>query len=337
MILRNRLGTNGPEVSGLCFGTLTMSASQAALSFAEGGRLLSYAFSKGVDFWDTAELYETYGHIREGLKSLSKLPVISTKSYAWDRAGARASFDKVRMETGLDRIDVFMLHEQPGILTMLGASEAVDFYLEMRDRGLIGAVGISTHAVEPVLALALSRNAADPAETPEILREFDIGRFREIDVVHPIINMKGIGLLDGGPQDMEKAVRAVHGAGVGVLGMKLLGGGNLLNDYDRAVDYGLGLGCVDSFAVGMQSITEIDANIRIFSGGKLSSAEIGKIRSKKRRLHIDDWCTGCGSCEKRCRQGAVKVTEGKARVDMDKCVLCSYCAAVCPQFAIKVV
>ena len=314
-----------------------MSASQAALTFSEGAGLLSYAYSKGVDIWDTAELYGTYGHIREALKNISGTPVISTKSYAWDRSGAKKSFDKARRETGLERIGVFMLHEQPGILTILGAAEALRFYIEMRDKGLIGAVGISTHAIEPVLAIALSRGAVDPAQTSDELREFDPGTLREGSVIHPIINKNGIGLLDGTAVQMESALRAVRGAGVGVLGMKLFGGGNLLNDFEEALRYGLGLDFVDSFAVGMQSIAEIDLNVRLFSGGKLTAEQAAAIRNKKRKLHIESWCTGCGRCVSRCRSDAITIVEGKAKADPKKCVLCSYCAAVCPEFAIKVV
>ncbi|MDD4717493.1 MAG: aldo/keto reductase [Eubacteriales bacterium] len=337
MIPRSRLGTDGPSVSRLCFGTLTMSASQAALPFDEGGRLLSYASGKGINFWDTAELYGTYGHIKAALSEVSELPVVSTKSYAWDRAGAEASFGKARLETGLEVIDIFMLHEQPGVLTILGAKDALMYYIDMRDKGLIGQVGISTHAIEPVIAVAYARGALGAEDVPDIVKEFDLGLLREIGVVHPIINMKGIGLLDGFAQDMENAVKAAHSAGVGVFGMKLLGGGNLLNDFGQAVDYGLSMECVDAFAVGMQSEREIDINARLFAGEKITQEELTGVVSKKRHLHIDDWCTGCGACEKRCRSGAIRIVEGRAVVDSDKCLLCSYCAASCPEFAIKVV
>lgn len=52
---------------------------------------------------------------------------------------------------------------------------------------------------------------------------------------------------------------------------------------------------------------------------------------------IHDWCEGCGRCVRRCGQGALRLENGRARVDLEKCVLCGYCAGVCPQVCIKVV
>ena len=46
---------------------------------------------------------------------------------------------------------------------------------------------------------------------------------------------------------------------------------------------------------------------------------------------------GCGRCALRCRQGAIQIVEGRARVDSEKCVFCGYCARSCPQVCIKVV
>lgn len=337
MISRRSLGNTGLQVSRLCFGTLSLSGSQTFRTPAEGGELLAYAYGQGIDFWDTAEIYKTYPHIREALRSISGLPVVSTKSYAYDRKSASASFDKARRETGLDVIDIFMLHEQMNVMTLIGHREALEFYIEQRDKGLIRAVGISTHAVEPVQAIAYSRTGIEPWNMPPRILEFDTGLLKEIDVVFPIINMKGLGLLDGSAEEMARAVEAVHAAGVGVLGMKIFGGGNLINDFDEALEYGLALECVDAFAVGMQNKNEVDTNVQLFSGMPLTPVMLDGIHSKKRRLIIGEWCTGCGACVERCRGGAMQLRSGRAYVDNDKCVLCSYCAFVCPEFVIKVV
>ena len=84
----------------------------------------------------------------------------------------------------------------------------------------------------------------------------------------------------------------------------------------------------------MQSFAEIDANVRAFEG---DFSLLKPLSTRERHLMVHDWCEGCGRCEARCRQGAIRVIEGRARVDMEKCVLCGYCAGVCPQVCIKVV
>jgi len=119
--------------------------------------------------------------------------------------------------------------------------------------------------------------------------------------------------------------------------MKMFGGGNLLNDFDKALNYALSLKQVHSFAVGMQSKKEIDSNIAFFSGIKPSEDEINYAISKKRKLIIEDWCIGCGECVKICKSDAIMISDNQAIVDNSKCVLCSYCARGCGEFAIKVV
>ena len=356
---RRFLGQTGIKVSRLCYGTLALSCSQADLSAEEGGELIAYAAECGVDFVDTAELYGTYAHVRYALRHTSAPITLSTKSYAYDRAGARASVEKARRELDVDVIDLFMLHEQESVMTLLGHQEALDFYLSMKEKGVIRAVGISTHAVEPVQAVAQAKGMAktgqagqgdgssglsrashkpdEPSPWPFRWSEFDPGRYREIDVVHPILNMSGIGLLDGTAAQMKAAVEAAHQAGVGIFGMKMLGGGHLFNEFDEAVAYALSLGSADAFAVGMQSRDEIDMNIALFEHRAVPEAKLAATRSRRRTLKIEEWCTGCGSCVKECKAGALRIVGGKAVSDPSRCVLCSYCGRACRDFAIKVI
>ena len=48
-------------------------------------------------------------------------------------------------------------------------------------------------------------------------------------------------------------------------------------------------------------------------------------------------CEGCGRCKARCRQHAIEIVDGRAKINPERCVFCGYCARVCPQFCIKVV
>ncbi len=66
------LGDTGIEVSKLCFGSLTMTPFQADLSVKEGAYLIEYAFERGINFLDTAEIYENYNYIRQALKSIRR-------------------------------------------------------------------------------------------------------------------------------------------------------------------------------------------------------------------------------------------------------------------------
>jgi aryl-alcohol dehydrogenase-like predicted oxidoreductase len=310
-----KLGNTGIEVSRLCFGGLVIGPLQKNMPVGQAAEVINRAFELGVNFIDTAELYGTYPHIREAVRRFGKLPVISTKSYAYSIEGAKASLEKARKELDMDVIDIFMLHEQESRLTLRGHREALDYYISAKQKGIVRAVGVSTHNIEVVEACA---------DMPEI------------DVIHPLINIKGIGIGDGKIEDMLKAVKRAHGKGKGIYSMKALGGGNLLKSFKESMDFVMELPYVDSIAVGMQSTEEVTANVRLFNGEMTETELNGFLEKQVRKLHIDYWCEGCGKCVQRCGQGALSIIDGKAVVNYEKCVLCSYCGSACPQFAIKI-
>ena len=309
------LGRSGLKVSRLCFGTLTMSPLQRNLSPEAGARLLVYAYERGVRFLDTADLYGTYPHIRLALRDAPDY-VISTKAYCYDRQTARDALERAFRGTGRDYIDLFMLHEQESLYTLRGHEEALDYLAEQKAKGHIGAVGVSTHFCACV-------NAAP--------------RFSMIDVIHPLINLEGIGIQDGTREDMEAAIRAARERGIGIFAMKPLGGGHLIASNRAALDYAINSPLLDSVAVGMQSEAEIDVNAALFSGGADAGEALEALRARRRRIMVHDWCEGCGRCKARCRQNAIDIVDGRARIDAEKCVFCGYCARACPQFCIKVV
>ena len=145
-MIYHELGRTGINVSKLCFGSLTMGPFQRNLTPAQGAALFECAFSHGVNFVDTAEIYGTYPHLREAVRLKPDL-VVCSKSYAYDRAGAEASLRKALEGIGRDYIDVFLMHEQESIHTIRGHREALEYYIEMRNKGYIRAVGLSTHYI----------------------------------------------------------------------------------------------------------------------------------------------------------------------------------------------
>lgn len=312
--MERRFLVPGLPVSRLCYGTLTLGPLQRNMTAQEGGRLLIYALQKGIIFFDTAEIYGTYPHIRVMLNECRDA-VIATKCYAWDRATAEESFEKAVKGIGRDYIDVFLLHEQESIHTIRGHWEALEYFIRRKEQGDIGAVGLSTHSVEAARAAL---------------------RFPEINVVHPLINKRGIGIAGGTRKDMEQAIAALAADGRGVYAMKALGGGHLIFDRRSALEYALGLEGVQSIAVGMQSEAEIDYNAALFEGLEPTDEMEQSVSQAKRQLFVHDWCRGCGQCAEACGQGAIRINEGRAVPDREKCILCGYCAAACPDFCIKV-
>ncbi|HOB21439.1 MAG: 4Fe-4S binding protein [Firmicutes bacterium] len=310
------LGQTGIKVSRLCFGALTIGPLQANLPPSAGAKVIKAALEMGVNFIDTAELYGTYPHIAQAIRGSRDQVVIASKSYAYTREGMAESLANACRELGTDYIDIFMLHEQESELTIRGHWEAVEYLLEAKEKGLVRAVGISTHAVRGVLAAA---------------------EFPELDVIHPLYNIRGLGILDGTREEMREAIGRAARSGKGIYAMKPLGGGNFRDNVQEAFTYILQTPGVDAVAVGMQTTHEVELNVRLVSGMPVSEELYQKVSSQSRRLHIDDWCQGCGSCVEKCPQGALELRGGKAVVRQEECLLCGYCAAACPEFVIKVV
>lgn len=49
-----------------------------------------------------------------------------------------------------------------------------------------------------------------------------------------------------------------------------------------------------------------------------------------------DECEGCGACEKVCREGAVRVADGRVLFSGEACIGCGDCIAICPKDAVGV-
>jgi ferredoxin len=160
----------------------------------------------------------------------------------------------------------------------------------------------------------------------------------EIEVVHPLINRTGMGILDGSANEMAEAIAGCAGAGKGVYAMKALAGGNLIAEARESLAYVRGLEGVHGVAIGMLSEAEIEANIALFSGKTPEDEVWRQLESRRRQLRImENFCKGCGGCVDACASGALSIANGKAVLDEESCILCGYCAASCPEFIIRVV
>lgn len=305
-------GETGIRVSELCFGSLALGPSQYNMSPQDSARLIDLAWDMGVNFFDTAEFYDTYAHLRRVAKRDGS--VIASRSFAFDRRGMRKSLDCARRELGRDTLDIFGLHEQESALTLKGHSEALEYLSREKERGNVRAVAVSTHTVECVKAAAT---------------------LSEVDIIFAILNIEGLGIRGGSRTDMEKALEFAWACGKGIYLMKALGGGHLYLQARRALEYAGDFPYRHSVAVGLHTAEEVRFAVRIFSGEK-SPAEESARDPGPRRLVIEDWCEGCGRCVQACDFGALSMGEGRVEVSAEKCMLCGYCARVCPHFCLKV-
>lgn len=311
-----KLGWNGPLVSEVCFGSLAISPLQGRVSKEEGTSILEYAVAAGIDWLDTAEIYDNYDQLLPVLNHYPEVK-ITTKSYAVTGEEMLKSIEKARKGLGRDVIDFFLLHEQESVLTLKGHLYAWEELQKAKQKGTVGYTGFSTHAVSAVR---------------------DGSLFPGVDVIHPLINYKGLGIIDGTLQDMLAALEFASQLGLGIYAMKVFGGGHLGQNPAKALAFIKELPSVQAMALGMSSQAEVDYNMRLVSGENVSAELENSILQKERKLYIADWCEGCGKCIETCSQKALFLADnGQAEVEQEKCVLCGYCGRVCPHFCLKIV
>jgi predicted aldo/keto reductase-like oxidoreductase len=314
MLKKRQLGQTGLEVSELCYGVLPMGPLQKDLPKEECVALLQEAVRKGINFFDTAESYFTQDYIGEAFRGCTEPLVIATKSQAASYAEMQASVEKSLLELERDVIDIYHLHaarvDENVFAERSGALQCLQDY---KAKGKIRAVGIATHNVK-VVELAAERD--------------------DIDVVFALLNKAGRGIIGGTAEEMAAAVNKVGATGKGVYIMKALAGGNLLDEMDAAFEFVRRVEGGRAVAVGMINREELAYNCAYFAGEELPEKSISVA---KKKLSIQRFCIGCGTCIEHCPNEALSMQDGKAVVDHDLCILCGYCSPHCPEFAIRMV
>ena len=311
------LGKTGIKVTELCFGALPIGPLQANISVEKGAKLIRTALERGINFIDTAEGYKTYPHIKKALEGYNEEVIIATKSSAKTYQKMEQSIKDALVSLDKNYIDIFLLHAArvtPSVFEeRAGALQCLQDY---KAKGVLRAIGISTHVVEIV-----SRAA----------------EIKEMDIIFPIINKLGIGIVGGSIEDMIKAISEAHKAGKGLYAMKTLGGGHLINQLEEAFNFVRNIKGISSLAVGMVSSEELELNLKIFNDEEIPKGLFTQKIKPSKRLFISSFCKGCGTCVKTCPNNALSLENGKAVVNHKLCLLCGYCNPVCPEFAIRLI
>jgi len=233
------LGKTGIRTSRLAMGTGTIGSghhsNQTALGRKGLSELLLNGYDHGLRFFDSADAYGSHPHVAEALKHVPRDQVtVLTKTFARDPKSARADLDRFRRELGVEYIDICLMH----CLTERDWTErfqgVMDVLSEAKEKGIIRAHGCSCHSIEALRAAAKS---------PWV--EVDLAR------INPIGSH-----MDASPQEVVSVLREMKAAGKGIIGMKILGQGDLRGRVDDATRYALSLGVLDAFTIGAESKTE---------------------------------------------------------------------------------
>lgn len=313
----HRFGRTELQVSRLVYGSLPLGPLQANLTPEEGGELIRYAIEQGVNVIDTAELYGTYSHVREGLKGANGPVHVISKTHAATAEDARRHVERALREMDLTKLDVVHIHGARLDKPFIDRTEVLAELKKMREEGMLDFIGLSSHYI-----CAVRQAAVNP----------------DIDVIHPLINRDGMGILDGTAEQMAEAIAYAAANDKAVYGMKALAGGNFIKDARACFRYVLDLPGMHALAVGMLSMEEITGNVALLHHDRLDESLWDELEQRVRKIKImEAFCKGCGACVDACTNHAIYLQEGKAKIRREDCILCGYCAAACPEFMIRVV
>jgi predicted aldo/keto reductase-like oxidoreductase len=194
------------------------------------------AFDNGVFFWDTADAYGSHAAIKVALKKVPREKVtILTKTDARTADQVKANLDRYFMEMGTDYIDIVLLHSRMSPKWDELDRGLMDVLSEAKQAKKVRAVGISCHSMEAMKVAAKSP---------------------WLDVCLCRINPAGV-RMDAPTEQVLPLLADLKANGKGVLGMKILGEGQLRDRVDEALRFAVTKDAVHAFTIGVESRAEL--------------------------------------------------------------------------------
>ncbi|MDE1176344.1 MAG: aldo/keto reductase [Edaphobacter sp.] len=179
----------------------------------------------------------SHPNVREAVRQLPRdKVVVMTKSDTRDPAGLRRDLDRYRRELGIEMIDIVLIHCVTEADWTTRYRGAMDVLSEAKHKGVIRAHGCSCHTIE-----ALRAAAASPWVDIDLVRLNPIGSH-----------------MDADPSIVISEIKKMRSQGKGIVGMKILGQGDLRDRPAEAIRYALSTGVLDAFTIGAESRKQQD-------------------------------------------------------------------------------
>lgn len=238
---RVQLGNTGIEISRMAMGTGTSgwrgSSNQTRKLGIRGlADLLRAAYDEGINFWDAADQYGTHPHLKEAQKKIRRENVvILTKSTSITAGGMKKDLDRFRKEMGTDYLDIVLLHAVTNGNWRNDLKGPMEVLSEAKEQGIIRAHGISCHSLE-----ALEQAAEEPWVDVDLARFNPAGARMDADVA-----------------TVTTVLQRMKDNGKGIIGMKVYGGGALVDHKDKCLQFHSGHDFIDGFTLGIESAEQL--------------------------------------------------------------------------------
>ncbi|MEC2325057.1 aldo/keto reductase [Lederbergia lenta] len=290
---KRKLGLSNLQVSKLGLGCMSLGTDEQKAT-----KIIEAALDEGVNYFDTADLYE-YGVneklVGKTLSSIRDQVVIATKvgnrwgedkdGWEWDPSKTyikKAVKDSLhRLNT--DYIDLYQLH---GGTIDDPIEETIEAFEELRSEGLIKYYGISS--IRPnvirkfvedssLVSVMMQYSLLDrrPEETLKLLNKNNISVVTRGSVAKGLLSDKMLEIMDTGKL-LEEDYLEYNGADIKDLlqsiRSKLLVGSRTINEI--ALQFNLSNNAVASVVTGASSVEQIQDNARAVNASPLTDDEI---------------------------------------------------------------
>jgi len=266
MIKKTILGRSGLAVTELGVGGIPL----ITCGVEEAADLIRYCVARGLTFFDTANMYaDSELKMGRALAPVRDQVVIATKTGARDRATAAEHLAKSLRDLQTDHIDLYQVHNlstEEHLEQILAPGSVYAFLEEAKKEGRIGHIGVTSH--NPTVALKAIRT----------------GLFETLQFPFNFVETEPV----------EELFPAARELGLGLIGMKPLGGGILeraelcfrfLQEYPDLVPI-----------PGIKAREEIDQILSLYEDRRpLSGAEREEIKAIQAELG-ERFCHRCGYC-----------------------------------------
>ena len=254
------LGKSGLKVSMVGLGTGSIGwarhSNQTQLGQSAFTQLMRHAFDRGINFFDLADSYGSHPYFAEAMKGVPRdRYVIQTKSDSRDPDAARADIDRFLRELHTDYLDSLIIH----CVTIPDWTETyrgvMDVFAEAKRQGKIRAHGVTCHNFGALQAAA----ASDWVQINQV--RWNPGRSH----------------MDNDVETVRALFKQMRNKGQGMIGMKVVGQGDLLGGARKlspaeCFRFQVESGVVDAFVVGAEAISHVD---ELLQGTQIALSEVG--------------------------------------------------------------
>ncbi len=241
------LGNTGITTTFLGMGTgVRASNNQSALTRRGDNHymaVLEHAYDQGLRYFDMADMYGAHSYVRDAMKSFMDRDkvLLQTKTFSRDGDQVAADLERYHQELDTDVIDLALFHclmdeDWPNQM-----GHAMDVMEDAKAKGRIRAHGVSCHDFGALQAAVESD---------------------WVDTILVRINPYG-NRMDAPTDEVLPVLERACENGKGLIGMKILGEGDLADRKEECFEFAANLDCIHAITIGFLDTQEIDEAVTL--------------------------------------------------------------------------